>query len=447
MSFAALERWRRSSSVRVAILFLLLFGAAATSLLGVVHDRAIAHFNAQTDEWLAREIVRMKTQTDRTGAIERVARHNRSDVHHLRPFGLFDPSGRWLAGAPRALPVGHPDELPFDLTSVTPRGEVDLRAMTLRLATGDRFLVAQDLQESRAFAAEMVSAIVWGGLTLLVLGLSGSVLLAVSQERRIRQLTQSLHAIMAGRLDARLAPSKRRDELDALACEVNRMLDEVQRLMLEVKAAGDNIAHDMRTPLTRLLARLRQADAGNASPVVMAAAIGDAVEEVTGMIAMFNALLRISEMNEGARREGFRMLDLAQVVTDATDFHEVAAIERGVRIRREMPATVAFEGDADLLFEAVGNLVDNAIKYTPAGGEIVIGLAAGPVLTVADNGPGIPPGERDKVCARFHRVEASRSQPGNGLGLALVSAIAQVHRLELRIGDGAPGCVATLAAA
>jgi signal transduction histidine kinase len=447
MSFAALKRWRRSSSLRVAILFLLLFGAAATSLLGFVHDRAVAHFNAQTDEWLAREIVRMKPTTDRAGAIERVARHNRSDVHHLRPFGLFDPAGHLLAGAPRVLPSAYPDGLPFDVKSETPRGAVELRAMTVRLDTGDRFLVAQDLRESRAFAAEMVSAIVWGGLALLVLGLSGSVLLAVSQERRIRQLTHSLHAIMAGRLDARLPPSPRRDELDDLTCEVNRMLDEVQRLMLEVKAAGDNIAHDMRTPLTRLLAHLRQADTASASQPAMAAAISDAVEEVSGMIAMFNALLRISEINEGARREGFRMLDLAQVVTDATDFHEVAAIERGVSIRREMSAAVAFEGDADLLFEAVGNLVDNAIKYTPPGGEIVIGLAAGPVLTVADNGPGIPPGERDKVCARFHRVEASRSQPGNGLGLALVSAIAQVHRLELRIGDAAPGCVATLAAA
>lgn len=447
MSFAAIKRWRRSSSARFAMIFLLLFGTASISLFAFVHDRAITHFNAQTDEWLGRETTKVPTDSSRAEAIERAARHNSSDVHHLRPFGVFDAAGRHLAGAPEALPEGHADGIPFEMASITSRGEVDLRAMTLRLANGDRFLVAQDLQESRAFATDLVFAIIWGGLGLLVLGLSGSVLLAVAQERRVRSLTQRLHDIMAGRLDARLPASARHDELDDLTGEVNRMLDEVQRLMLEVKAAGDNIAHDMRTPLTRLLANLRQADHPQTSTPAMAAVISDAVEEVTGMIAMFNALLRISEMDEGARREGFHLLDFAKVVEDATDFHEAAALERGINIRREMRPDIRFEGDADLLFEAVGNLVDNAIKYTPAGGEIVIGLQAGPTLTVSDNGPGIPAGERDKVLARFHRVEASRSQPGNGLGLALVAAIARIHRLELRIGDGAPGCVATLSAA
>jgi len=447
MSFAAVKRWRRSSSARFALIFLLLFGAASTSLVAFVYDRAIAHFNAQTDEWLSRETALMKPGTNRAAAIERVARHNQSDLHHLRPFGLFDPAGRLLAGAPTALSAGPPDGVPFMIEATTSRGAVNLRAMTLRLANGDRFLAGQDLQESRAFASELVGAILWGGMGLLVLGLSGSVLLAFFQERRVRRLTQSLHEIMAGRLDSRLVPSSRRDELDDLTSEVNRTLDELQRLMLEVKAAGDNIAHDMRTPLTRLLANLGQVDRGHASASTMASVISDAVEEVSAMIAMFNALLRISEINEGARREGFRMLDLARVVDDATDFHAVSAIERGIAIRRAVPAQLAFEGDADLLFEAVGNLIDNAIKYTPAGGEIVIGLAAGPVLTVADNGSGIPAGERAKVLTRFHRVESSRSLPGNGLGLALVSAIAQIHRLEIRIGDAAPGCVVTLAAA
>ncbi|WP_010163737.1 sensor histidine kinase [Sphingomonas sp. PAMC 26617] len=446
MSFAAIKRWRRSSSARFATIFLLLYGAASISLFAFVHDRAIAHFNAQTDEWLARETVKLPATLPRADVIERVVRHNRADVHHLRPFGLFDSAGRRLSGAPAALPLDQPEGQAFEMANVTSRGEVDLRAMIVPLANGDRFLVAQDLRESRAFATDLVLTIIWGGLGLLVLGLSGSVLLALAQESRVRRLTQGLHAIMAGRLDARLTPSPRRDELDDLTLEVNRMLDEVQRLMLEVKAAGDNIAHDMRTPLTRLLANLRQADDGAASAPAMAVVIGDAVEEVTGMIGMFDALLRIAEMDEGARRQGFRMLDLSRVVADAADFHEVAALERGISITRRVPDDVVFEGDADLLFEAVGNLVDNSIKYTPEGGQIVISLEAGPILTVADDGPGIPAEERDKVLGRFHRVETSRSQPGNGLGLPLVAAIARVHRLELRIGDCAPGCVATLAA-
>ncbi|WP_242181842.1 ATP-binding protein [Sphingomonas sp. CARO-RG-8B-R24-01] len=447
MSFAAIKRWRRSSSARFALIFLLLFGAAAIGLFAFVNARALAHFNAQTDEWLARETIRMTPAATRADAIARVDHHNQSDIHHLRPFGLFDPAGRRLAGSPATMPPGKAEDTPFDLQAHTARGAVTLRAMMRRLSNGDHFLVGQDLQESRAFAADLVFAIVWGGLALLLLCLSCAVWLAFLQERRVRRLTESLHQIMAGQLDARLALSPRRDEIDELAGGVNRMLAELERLMLEVKAAGDNIAHDMRTPLTRLLANLRQVDHGRADCAAMAAVISDAVEDVSGMIAMFNALLRISELNEAARRQAFRAIDLAEIVGDATDFHEVAAHERGITIRRVVPAHLAFEGDPDLLFEAVGNLIDNAIKYTPSGGEIVVDLAAGPVLSIADTGPGIPADERAKVLRRFHRVESSRSLPGNGLGLALVSAIAQVHRLELHIGDGKPGCVVSLEAA
>jgi signal transduction histidine kinase len=446
MSSGAVKRWRRSSSARFALLFLLLFAATSSAFILFVYNSAIAHFDAQTDEWLTRETVRLSRSMSVADAAARAEHHDHNDYNHIRPFGVFDRAGRLIAGSPQVTLGATTEGVPFEIKARTARGLVELRAITRDFANGNRFLVAQDLQETHAFASDLVWAIFWGGLGLLVLGLLGSVMLASVQERRVRRLTQALHQIMAGRLGARLTPSRRRDELDDLTGEVNRMLDELQRLMLEVKSAGDNIAHDMRTPLTRLLAQLRQVDNGKADTPTLARAISDAVDEVSGMIAMFNALLRISEIEEGARREGFRPLDLARVVEDATDFHEVAAIERGITIRRALPDKLAFEGDADLLFEAVGNLVDNAIKYAPDGGEVVVGLAAGPVLTVADNGPGIPAAERSKVLARFHRVEASRSLPGNGLGLALVCAIARIHRLRFSIGDAAPGCVATLAA-
>jgi signal transduction histidine kinase len=446
MSFAAIRRWRRSSSARFALLFLLLFGTTSASLFVFVYYRAIAHFNAQTDEWLTRECIMLGPPTDRAAALVRVIKHNQGDLNHLRPFALFDASGRRLAGAPQSLPVGFPDDIPFETAGRTERGTVELRVMTRKLANGDRFLAAQDLHETRAFASDLIVATIWGGLGLLMFGLSGTLILAALQEARVRGLTHSLHQIMAGRLGARLTASGRRDELDDLTCEVNRMLDELQRLMLEMKSAGDNIAHDMRTPLTRLLATLQRASTRDTQPAAMAESIGEAVDEVQGMIAMFNALLRISEIDEGARRTGFRAIDLAQVVADVADFHEVAAMERGITIVRAVPRHLPFEGDADLMFEAVGNLLDNAIKYTPDGGRIDIHLADGPVLSVTDSGPGIPPDEQDRVIQRFHRIEASRQLPGNGLGLALVLAIARLHKLDFRIG-GEPGCVATLAPA
>lgn len=447
MSFAALRRWRRSSSARFALLFLLLFGSTSAALFGFVYARSIAYFNAQTDEWLARETGRvMRPDTDRATALERVAAHNAHDVSHLRTFALFDPAGRHVAGDLLDLPRGLATDVPIELVATTRGGPAPLRLMVRRLANGDRFVASQDLRQTRSFAAELVGAMIQAGAAMLLLGLAGALALAAAQERRIRRLARSLQQIMAGKLGARLATSNRRDELDDFAAEVNRTLDELQRLMLEVKSAGDNIAHDMRTPLTRLLANLQRANTKDAQPAQMADSISEAVDEVQGMIAMFNALLRIAEIDEGARRTGFRAIDLARVVADVADFHEVAAIERGITIARAMPEHLPFEGDADLLFEAVGNLLDNAVKYTPDGGSILIRLADGPVLSVSDTGPGIPAGEQSRVTQRFHRVEASRQLPGNGLGLALVAAIARLHRLDFRIGGG-PGCVATLAPA
>ena len=447
MSIAALRRWRRSSSVRFALLFLLLFGSTSAVLFGFVYYRSIAYFNAQTDEWLARETGRMlKPETDRRTALDRVITHNSHDLKHLRTFALFDRAGRHVAGDLQRLPPGLATDVPIELTAAIDENAAPLRLMVRRLANGDRFVASQDLRQTRAFAAELTGALIWAGAAMLVLGMAGALALAVAQERRIRHLARSLHQIMIGKLDARLTMSARRDELDDLAGEVNRTLDELQRLMIEVKSAGDNIAHDMRTPVTRLLANLQRADAASAGAAVMAATISAAVDDVQGMIAMFNALLRISEIDEGARRTGFCAIDLARVVGDVADFHEVAAIERGITIARVVPAHLPFEGDADLLFEAIGNLIDNAIKYTPLGGRIDIRLAEGPVLSVSDTGPGIPTGEQDRVTQRFHRIEASRQLPGNGLGLALVAAIARLHRLDFRIG-GEPGCVATLAPA
>lgn len=447
MSFAALKRWSRSSSARFALLFLLLFGTTSAGLMAFVYHRATSHFDAQTDEWLARECRLMTKHAGRAASIDRVVNHNESDINHLRPFGLFDASGHSLAGQIKSLPAEQRDGVAFELNTTTLRGPAKLRAMTRTMPGGDRFLAAQDMGEATAFAHDLVAASACGGLAMLAVGLVGTLILAAGQERRVRRLTGSLHQIMAGRLGERLAPSPRRDELDDLTSEVNRMLEELQRLMLEVKSAGDNIAHDMRTPLTRLLANLRRVNREDARYPEMASVIDEAVNEVNGMIGMFNALLRIAEIDEGARRQGFRRIDLARVVEDVADFHEVAAIERGITITRALPDRLVFEGDADLLFEAVGNLVDNAIKYTPSGGRITVRLEDGPVLTVADNGPGIPRREQTKVLQRFHRVEASRSLPGNGLGLALVSAIARLHRLDFRIGDGVPGCVATLGSA
>jgi signal transduction histidine kinase len=226
------------------------------------------------------------------------------------------------------------------------------------------------------------------------------------------------------------------------------MLDEIERLMAEVKGVCDSIAHDLRTPLTRLLAGLERARRRAVSINDYETAIEDAIVETQGVLRTFAAMLRISEVESGARRAGFGCVDLTQVVNDVVEFYEPLADEKDVHLAwRDDDAAAVIPGDPSLLFEAVGNLVDNAIKFTPAGGRVEVRTLAenGRIgVEVSDTGPGIPFCEREAVLRRFYRVEQSRNTPGTGLGLALVSAIARLHGMDLIIVETTPGCRITL---
>jgi signal transduction histidine kinase len=219
--------------------------------------------------------------------------------------------------------------------------------------------------------------------------------------------------------------------------------------MHEVKGASDGIAHDLRTPLTRLLAGLERAHRRAASAGEYAAAVEEAIVETRGILATFSAMLRISEVEDGARRAGFSQLDLGQVATDVTELYDPLAEGKGVALALENPGPGPAElpGDPSLLFEAIGNLVDNAIKFTPPGGRVTVRVVrdGGKLgIAVADTGPGIPAVEREAVLRRFYRGEKSRHTTGSGLGLTLVAAVARLHGLRLTIEDAAPGCRVTL---
>jgi signal transduction histidine kinase len=227
------------------------------------------------------------------------------------------------------------------------------------------------------------------------------------------------------------------------------MLDEIERLMNEVKGVTENIAHDLRTPLTRLLAGIERARRRDPTAEEYAGAIDDAIVETKDLLATFNALLRIAEIEAGARRAGFKTLDLLMVTTDVADFYEPMAERKGVSLALEnlTGGTSEVTGDPSLLFEAIGNLVDNAIKFTPSGGQVALRTIcrnAHVAVEVADTGRGIPKEEREAVLRRFHRVDRSRNAPGCGLGLSLVAAVAKLHGLQLTIEDAEPGCRITL---
>jgi signal transduction histidine kinase len=263
-------------------------------------------------------------------------------------------------------------------------------------------------------------------------------------------VARAIQRIVSGDLSERLPAQGRTDDLGRLAHVINGMLADLERLVQEVKGVCDNIAHDLRTPLTRLLAGLERTRRRAGSEQEYADAIDAAIVEIREVLTTFAALLRISEVESGARRAGFTDADLSAVIADTVELYEPVAESKGIRLVCRLPDNqpVLLRGDPSLLFEATSNLVDNAMKFTPPGGTVTVrafvsaGMAG---FEVSDTGPGISAGEAASVLRRFYRSEASRHTPGSGLGLALVAAVARLHNMELSISEGGPGCRITLA--
>lgn len=421
-----------------------LFGLGSLILFGAVYLEVKSYLGAQSRDWLAREI----SGRVHSSAAERITHLDArlpTDLEQHRPFALLAPSGRLLAG----VLVGHPDppalDTAFEYSGVTSQREsITYLAMAHRLRSGELLLVAQNVDEANDFSEMITNALLSGVGVMLVIGLAGAIVLGRSSARRIDDMRLTIERIIAGHLSERLPVRSRNGDLERLAIVVNGMLGELERMVGEVKGVCDNIAHDMRTPLARLLAGLERALRRAGDREQLQEAIGNAVGEIKEILRIFAALLRISEIEDGVRRAGFEQLDVVEVARDAVEYYLPLAEARGINVMIDAPPHMIFEGDRGLLFEAMANLLDNAIKFSGENGHVALSVASGPVIRVADCGPGIPLGERPQVLNRFQRGEASRSLPGNGLGLPLIAAIADLHGLSIEIGDSSPGCVVTL---
>jgi signal transduction histidine kinase len=288
----------------------------------------------------------------------------------------------------------------------------------------------------------ILNALLWSGGLVIVIGLALGVALSIQPLRRIQAVREATARVALGDLGARLPIAGRHDELDMLAGVVNAMIDEIERLVSEAKSVGDVVAHDLRTPLTRLrllLSRLRQSPELAAPHAEM---LDQALSESDTLLARFRAILRISEIENQNRRAGFKRVDLVAIVDQAEELYGPLAEESGLSFDKRVVGPALVQGDPDLLFEAVGNLIDNAIKFTPSGGAIVLLLAKtpqGPELAVIDNGPGIVPHERQAVVQRFYRSQRDQARPGAGLGLSIVTAITHLHGFALVLEDAGPG--------
>jgi signal transduction histidine kinase len=441
----------RTTSFRLASLFLLLFGVASLLLFWFLYRETNGYLMRMADNWLAREQVGF-AQMDQVAALDRLRAHVIADSGSERPFSLFDSSGHWVGGnqlnVSPAFVTSAPLDRPFDFRVTSDGGRLDYRGMIQRVPSGNLLLVAQNSGDAARFDDVLLHALLLAGIVTGSLGLLGAAIAGADAVRRIDAVTKATQRIVDGDLSQRLPVHGNTGDFDRLNRVINGMLDEIERLMAEVKGVCDSIAHDLRTPLTRLLAGLERARRRAVSINDYETAIEDAIVETQGVLRTFAAMLRISEVESGARRAGFECVDLTQVVNDVFEFYEPLADEKDVHlVWRDDDAAVVIPGDPSLLFEAVGNLVDNAIKFTPAGGRVEVRTLAENSrigVEVSDTGPGIPFCEREAVLRRFYRVEQSRNTPGTGLGLALVSAIARLHSMDLIIVDTTPGCRITL---
>ncbi|HEV7814800.1 MAG TPA: ATP-binding protein [Janthinobacterium sp.] len=454
MFSARLNKLGRATSFRMALLFLALFGAISTVLFVFLYLQMSAYSLGRVDDWLQRERNALMRGGDADLAA-RVDYHAHLDPDNDRPFGLFDRDGRRIAGAfPGARPAIPAYNQAFGMQAQLGGRQREIRAYAHPVADGKVLLLSQDLHDFDEFNEVLLRALMWAGVLAALMGLAGAAVIGAGSVRRLDAITQAIQAIVSGDLSQRLPQrnGSRRggaDDLDRLVWIVNGMLDEIERLMHEVKGVCDGIAHDLRTPLSRLLAGLERAQRRAASMADYENAVEDAIRETLSLQTTFNAMLRISEIEDGIRRSGFTALDLGAIADDVIEFYEPSAQEKDISVEyvRDGALAMPMRGDPSLLFEALGNLMDNAVKFTPPGGRIsVSAFSAGDHFGIrfADTGPGIAPAEREAVFRRFHRSESSRHTPGNGLGLSLVAAVARLHGMTVSLDPCAGGCQVSL---
>ena len=313
------------------------------------------------------------------------------------------------------------------------------------LADGLYLFVGRDTARIAAVRTRILQAFAWLAGATLILASLGGIVFSVQFLRRIDAITQTCNAIVAGRFNDRIPLRGSNDELDRLASAINTMLDRIAALLENLRQVSSDVAHDLRTPLTHLRQRLEHAHVASATVDDYSAAVSRAIADTDELLRVFTALLRISQIEAGTRVAAFSVLSLSDLLNRIYEMYRPVAEDHGHVLQRDIRAAVNVRGDSELLTQLFVNLVENALRHTPAGTSIVIALdvsADAAIARVCDSGPGIDVEEREKVFRRFYRVTTSRTTPGNGLGLALVAAIAKLHQARVELSDNSPGlCV------
>lgn len=447
----------RSSTFRLLAIYLALFAVSVSAVLGYVYWNTAKLLDGQIDTAIATD-VRSLVDVYRNGGFEGllndVSRRSEGETESLYLF--TSPMGRRLAGNLPGLPVeaaGKPGPIAFGYAL---QGEAGLqrheaKGYAFELEGGYKLVVGRDVEERRRFDEIVRTSTVWGLGLALALGLLGGILMSRDFLSRVEKINAAARSIMKGDLSLRMPVAGTGDELDRLSGNLNDMLAQIERLMAGMREVSSNVAHDLKTPLTRIRACAEDALRSRSS-ATRTAALERIIADTDRLLATFNALLSIARAEAGQAREGIAPVDVNSLAADIAELYEPTVEDAGGTLETNLaagPTTVL--ADRQLLAQALTNLLDNALKYgaDPATGKAAISLAVTGdprtvTIRVADRGPGVPAHQRERVKERFVRLDESRSAPGSGLGLALAASVAHLHNGALHLDDNHPGLAVRL---
>jgi signal transduction histidine kinase len=467
----ALGKLLRTTAFRLSLIYLTVFALFAAVLIGYFAWTTSSLITQQITETVDAEINGL-TELYSQGGIRRLVLV--IDARSRRPgsnlYLITTPAGEGLAGNVGTLQPGVLEQQGLTETSYRRLDEAEdaehhALIRVVRLSGGFRLLVGRDLEERARVHDIILSTARWSVAVVVILGLIGGFFVTRRVLKRIDAMTGTTRTIMEGNLSGRLPIAGTGDELDRLAENLNAMLERIEALLHGLREVSDNIAHDLRTPLTRLRNRAEEALRTAKDDADYRTALENVLEESDGLIRTFNALLMIARAESGEAGDDMAEFDAAEIVHDVAELYEPLADDKGLVLKTDVQGPAVLEGNRELVSQALANLIDNAIKYAaprhaaatlaPASAGVTEDGAPPPeapvitvsakadgnrvLLAVADSGPGIAAADRERVIERFVRLEQSRSQPGAGLGLSLAAAIARLHRGELRLEDNRPG--------
>jgi signal transduction histidine kinase len=458
----ALGKLLRTTAFQLTLGYLLVFVIFAASLLGYFALNTRRLITEQITTTVDTEISGLREQYN-LGGIRRLVIV--VDLRSRRPgsslYLVTTATGEGLAGNVGSLEPGvldHPGWLETSYRRLEAPEGSDHRALVqvVQLPGGFRLLVGRDLEERERLFGIIANAGQWSLALVIVLGLVGGFFVSRRVLARVEAMTDKAQTIMAGDLAGRLPVAGTGDELDRLADRLNAMLQRIEALMLGLKEVSDNIAHDLKTPLTRMRNRCEQALRSSNDVGEYRAALESTIAESDDLIRTFDALLMIARAESGQARDNMTEFDAAEIARDVGELYEPVAEEKGIALKVEAPVAAPVRGNRELVSQALANLIDNAIKYAGPNGKALNGVSSEIVvragndgeriaLSVADRGPGIAEADRGRVVERFVRLEQSRSEPGSGLGLSLAAAVARLHGGELKLEDNQPGLRSVIA--